>query len=191
MPERENSCCESQSELLAEWLKDLGFHFSHKPSLCHSCPRGFSLRVASFMPSMVFRDGSAFFQEASSPLPDVKGHRAPERSPEGDPAPINTAAAAQSPEILRMSQSWPRSSLLWFMNLIALSLILSNVSEDRRSPLVKPLGRITTSLHPRSAFSVAAHYSKGDKSKHRLGFTLPSCPILLNPVTLLQIPLRL
>lgn len=93
------------------------------------------------------------------------------------------SCCAKSCRFPRMSQSWPRSSL-WFMSLIALGSSCPTWVR-RRSPLSKPLGRITTSLHPRSAFSVAAHYSKGDKSKHRFQIYPPlAAPSYLTCVTL-------
>lgn len=79
------------------------------------------------------------------------------------------SCCAKSCRFLRMSQSWLRSSP-WFMNSTALDLSCPTWVR-RQSPSSKPLGRIIMSLRPRSAFSVAAHYSKGDKSKHPL--TLP------------------
>ena len=74
------------------------------------------------------------------------------------------SCCAKSCRFLRMNQSWLRSSP-WFMNSIALDSSCPTWVR-RRSPSSKLLGRIIMSLHPRSAFSVAAHCSKGDKSKH-------------------------
>lgn len=90
------------------------------------------------------------------------------------------SCCAKSCRFLRMSQSWPRSSP-WFMNSTALDSSCPTWVR-RQSPSSKPLGRIIMSLHPRSAFSVAAHYSKGDKSKHPFQiYPAPSCPVWLGP----------
>lgn len=80
----------------------------------------------------------------------------------------------------RMSLSWLRS-LHWFTNSTALDSSCPTWVR-RQSPSSKPLGRIIMSLHPRSAFSVAAHYSKGDKSKQPFQiYPVPSCLLSLGP----------
>lgn len=180
-PERESICLESHRELLTELVQSLGF-----PASTMTGPIPLSLAASPcFSPRLV----------VPCTLADPLVHSLPRRSahpsrmcwvpqsrwawPRGrSSASPRCSCCAKSCRFLRTSQSWPRSSP-WFMNSTALDSSCPTWVK-RQSPSSRPLGRIIMSLRPRSAYSVAAHYSKGDKSKHPFQiYPVPSCPVFL------------
>ena len=86
--------------------------------------------AASFVPSMVFRDGSAFFQEASSPLPDVLSATEPLNAAQREIQRQSTLQLLR--KVLQIPEN--ESELAEVFSLIhelnSSRLVLSNVSEE-------------------------------------------------------------
>lgn len=185
-PERESSSPESHSELLIELVQSQGFPSPPwlGPCLCHLQPLPcFSLRLV--VPWVLADPSVRFLPRRSAHLSQMCW--VPQSRwawPRGrSSASPRCSCCAKSCRFLRTSQSWPRSSP-WFTSSTALDSFCPTWVK-RQSPSSKPLGRIIMSLRPRSAYSVAAHYSKGDKSKHPFQICpVPSCPVFLGPYCL-------